>query len=150
MRIVRGVEGATMKVLGGTRVNFKMGWRVTLSPRIKFCGMVGDSEKSEIITRSKGLIFPVLWDEPFGLAITESLYLGAPVFGSERGSLPELVTSDFGYLSNDESEIIRAIKEADFSPERCHQYASDCFNSQVMAMQYLKKYELVINEKGLF
>ena len=37
------------------------------------------SEKGEILNSSKGLVFPVLWHEPFGLAIIESLYYGCPV-----------------------------------------------------------------------
>lgn len=145
IRIVRSIQGARMKVLGGERLNFKMGFRLTLSPRIEFCGMVDDLRKREVITRSKGLIFPVLWDEPFGLAITESLYFGSPVFGTLRGSLPELVTEDVGFLSNDEDEIVQSMRDAQFSPRRCHEYAMDCFNSRLMAENYIKMYERVIN-----
>ncbi len=50
--------------------------------------------------RSKGLIFPVLWNEPFGLAAIESLYAGAPVFGPNYGSIPELINEKTGYTSN--------------------------------------------------
>ncbi|MEF9931013.1 MAG: glycosyltransferase, partial [Bacteroidales bacterium] len=54
--------------------------------------MIGGEQKLNILKESKGLIFPVIWNEPFGLAITESLYCGAPVFGTPYGSLPELIT----------------------------------------------------------
>ncbi|MGV3510284.1 MAG: hypothetical protein ACO1N7_13415, partial [Sphingobacteriaceae bacterium] len=63
-------------VLGGHRLNVKMGFRLTPNLNIKFKGMIGGEEKNEVLRQSKGLIFPVLWHEPFGIAITESLYFG--------------------------------------------------------------------------
>ncbi len=148
IRIIDRLDGAKLKVLGGTRLNFKMGFRFTLSPRADFCGMVGGERKLELLKGSKGLIFPVLWDEPFGLAVTESLYCGAPVFGSERGSLPELVTPDVGFLSNDESEIVEAIRGAEFSSSRCHEYAAEYFGAELMARRYVEMYERVLNNSN--
>lgn len=149
IRITHSLDNERLMVLGGDRLNFKMGFRFTLSPKIRFFGMVDDNRKKEVISRSKGLIFPVVWDEPFGLAITESLFLGAPVYGSQRGSLPELVTADVGFLSNQEEEIAHAICEADFSPQRCHEYASDLFSARLMAERYVEIYERVINNGKL-
>ncbi len=65
----------------------------------------------DLLNQSKGLIFPVLWHEPFGLAITESLFYGCPIFGTPYGALPEIVQSEYGFLSNDSKELINAIKE---------------------------------------
>lgn len=86
-----GRAGERLHVIGGTRVNFRMGLRITLTPHVRFHGMLGGDGKNAIINSSKGLIFPVLWHEPFGLAIVESLYFGCPVFGTPFGSLPELL-----------------------------------------------------------
>lgn len=139
-----------LDVLGGYRLNFKMGFRFTWSPRIHFHGMVDDAKKRTVILRSKGLVFPVTWHEPFGLAITESLYMGAPVFGTPYGSLPELVPPEVGFLTNSEPEMAERMKSANsFSPRTCHEYARDMFNSGVMAEAYLKKYETVLNGKAL-
>lgn len=143
------MPGEKLYVLGGTRLNIKMGFRLTLSPRIRFFGMVGGEEKLRLIAASKGLIFPVRWPEPFGLAITESLYLGCPVFGTPYGSLPELVTPEVGCLSDSAAELARQIENADFDREKCRQYASDLFNSRVMAQEYLKRYERVLNGQTL-
>ncbi len=156
---VKNVQGAIditkkartkLHVLGGKRLNFKMGFRFTLSSRITFHGMVGGEEKLNLIRPSKGLIFPVRWHEPFGLAITESLYMGCPVFGTPYGSLPEIVHKEVGFLSNNENELVEAVKNVDsFSTKRCHEYARDCYNSRVMAVLYLRKYEKVINGETL-
>lgn len=145
IRIIDALKNEKLMVLGGHRLNFKMGFRFTLSRNTHFCGMVGGKEKMSVMAKSKGLIFPVLWDEPFGLAMTESLYMGAPVFGTLRGSLPELIAKEVGFLSESEGELVDAIRAADFSRRHCHEYARDVFNADVMAEGYLKKYEQVIN-----
>jgi glycosyltransferase involved in cell wall biosynthesis len=146
IRVVKNTKHEKLKVLGGLRFNFKMGMRFTFSPRITFAGMVGGNEKFSLLNGSKGLIFPVKWHEPFGLAIIESLYYGCPVFGTPYGSLPELVSDKFGYLSNKADELTNAILNADqYSPINCHEYARDEFNSHKMALGYLTKYEQVIS-----
>lgn len=144
--IVKALPKEKLYVLGGSRLNFKMGFRFTLSPRIKFYGMVGGKDKITLLQHSRGLIFPVRWHEPFGLAITESLYCGAPVFGTTYGSLPELIPSEVGFLTNSKKAMVEHIvNEYDYSPKRCHEYAKEMFNSRLMAERYITKYEMVMN-----
>lgn len=147
---VKAIPGAHLEVLGGYRFNFKMGWRFTFSPKITFEGMVGDGRKSQLLNGSKGLIFPVTWDEPFGIAITESLYFGAPVFGTPYGSLPELVNGEVGFLTNRQSELVdHLMYDYHYAPKICHEYAAEKFNSRIMAERYVEKYEQVLNGQTL-
>lgn len=147
---VKHTKQEKLKVLGGNRFNFKMGMRLTLSPRVKFYGMVGGEKKAALLQHSKGLIFPVKWHEPFGLAITESLYYGCPVFGTPNGSLPELVSQEFGFLSNEREELSRAIENSNsYSSKQCHDYAVEEYNSKKMALSYLDKYEKVLTKETL-
>ncbi|WP_198599207.1 glycosyltransferase [Vibrio sp. 10N.261.55.A7] len=156
---VKNVQGAIditrkarqkLDVLGGHRLNLKMGFRLTLDRHVSFLGMVDDRVKSKIMTQSKGLVFPVTWHEPFGLAITESLYFGCPVFATPYGSLPELVNEDVGLLSVNESELVSAVSNAKvFSNKRCHEYAQDVFNADAMAKAYVAKYQSVANGEQL-
>lgn len=139
-----------LDVLGGNRLNFRMGFRFTLHHRIKFHGLCNDNKKSKIMQQSKGLIFPVRWNEPFGLAITESLFYGCPVFGTPYGSLPELVNNDIGFLTTSSNELSIAIKNSEnYNKKMCHDYAVEFFNSKVMAINYLQKYEIILNGKNL-
>lgn len=148
--IINSSKKERLKVLGGKRFNFKMGLRFTFSPKISFYGMVGGEKKDKLLNGSKGLIFPVRWHEPFGLAIIESLYFGCPVFGTPYGSLPELVPPEVGVLSNKKNTLIKAIKTSkDFSPIICHNYAVEKFNSKKMALSYIDKYERVISGETL-
>lgn len=150
INMIKQIKNEKLKVMGGYRLNLRMGFRFTLSPKISFAGMVGGDLKFSLLNASKGLIFPVRWHEPFGLAIIESLYYGCPVFGTPYGSLPELIPSEVGFLSNNSDELIEPIKNYNnYSRNTCHEYARDNFNSEKMALEYLKKYETIVSGKTL-
>ncbi len=150
INVVKKTKTEYLKVMGGKRLNLTMGFRFTLTHRASFYGMVGGKQKHDLLNHSKGLIFPVLWHEPFGLAITESLFYGCPVFGTPYGSLPELVNTEVGFLSNKREELTNAIENiSDFSNQKCHEYALEYFNSKKMAISYIDKYEHVLNNHYL-
>lgn len=149
IRITREA-GEKLYVLGGYRINLKMGIRITFDTHVRFKGMVDNEAKSHYLNHSKGLLFPVLWHEPFGLAIIESLYFGCPVFGTTYGSLPELVHSDVGYLSNSDDELAEALKSASsYNRNTCHEYARTQFSSLRMAKNYVALYEKVVGGETL-
>lgn len=143
-------SGNKLVVLGGTRLNLKMGLRFTPNLNVKFKGMVNNDEKAIVLNSSKALLFPVLWHEPFGLAIIESLYFGCPVLGTTYGSLPELVAPEVGLLSNSRAVLTEGLKAiAEFSNQHCHDYAMEYFTVHKMAQKYLGLYEHVLNGKTL-
>lgn len=142
--------GLPLRVLGGHRVNLKMGMRITLDRHVRFEGMVGGNRKNHLINGSKALVFPVRWHEPFGLSVIESLYFGCPVFGTPYGALPELVPSEFGALSNRRSELAEALRHVeDYDRQKCHEYICDNFAAVHMADHYLPLYEKVLNGETL-
>lgn len=147
--IIKSIPSERLMVIGGVRFNFNMGIRLTWTPKVRFKGMLGGSEKDTLLNQSKGLVFPVRWHEPFGLAIIESLYFGCPVFGTPYGSLPEIVHQEVGFLSNKKNELKEALTHAhQFSAKTCHEYALSEFNSRKMALSYLACYEQVLS--GLY
>ncbi|MCR5819843.1 MAG: glycosyltransferase [Bacteroidaceae bacterium] len=149
--VVKRIPAEELTVLGGYRLNFKMGFRLTLSRRVHFRGMVDDAEKYAAMQRSRGLLFPVTWHEPFGLAVIESLYAGCPVFGTPYGSLPELVGDpQFGFLTDSAEEMADHLRNRpEYDARVCHEYARDCFSADVMARSYVEKYERVLNGEPL-
>ena len=156
---VKNVRGAikiaqkakiTLRVIGGKRFNLNQGIRLTFDPRVRFDGMQGGAEKNALLKGSKGLIFPVLWNEPFGLSIIESLYFGCPVFGTPYGSLKEIIAPSVGFTSNSLTALVDAVKEAgQYDQKNCHEYVMQHFTSTQMATNYLNKYELVLNGQKL-
>lgn len=137
--------GETLEVLGANRLNFKRGFRFTWSPRIHFHGMVGGPVKQNLLRASKGLIFPVRWHEPFGLAVIESLYFGCPVFATPYGALPELVTPETGVLAAGADALAEAVRTSSFDRRACHLRVKASFDANTMAAQYVRKYEAVMD-----
>ena len=156
---VKNVKGAILitklahqklRVVGGVRFNFNQGIRLTFDTHVRFDGMQGGSAKNEIIKYSKGLLFPVRWHEPFGLALIESLYFGCPVFGTPYGSLPEIVIPEVGHLTTTALELADAVAHVnDFSRKTCHEYVMDNFTHIQMMASYLRLYEKVLNGEKL-
>lgn len=150
VRIAKAAQ-MPLHVLGGNRINIRRNPYCYLSPSIKFHGMVGGETKNQLIRNSKGLIFPVLWHEPFGLAVTESLYLGCPVFASPFGSLPDIISQDnIGMLSDSYEVLIEGVKAADTCDRRaCHEHAKTYFSHMAMAKSYQACYEKVLSGENL-
>lgn len=145
---VAQAAGVRLAVLGGDRLNLKRGFRFTWSRRISFHGMVGGAEKFRLLNASSGLIFPVLWHEPFGLAVIESLYFGAPVYATPYGALPEIVTPECGVLSRNQTVLAEAIALRSFDPHACHARAL-LFNADKMAKDYLLVYKRICSGETL-
>ena len=146
---VAKLAGVELDVLGGDRFQFKRGFRFTFSRQIHFHGMVGGEQKNSLLNGSRGLIFPVRWHEPFGLAIIESLYFGCPVFSTPYGSLPELVPETCGFLSASASEMAEAVRANRFDPRACHAHVKQYFSVEAMTHNYLTMYQRVLDGETL-
>jgi glycosyltransferase involved in cell wall biosynthesis len=117
---------------------------------------VGGARKAELLSSAGALIFPVLWDEPFGLVVVEALLAGTAVIASRRGSLSELVTEEVGELlpCPDSSareaqwvESVRAWRPRD--PEVCRDWARRRFSVERMAEAYEGAYRKVLGGETL-
>lgn len=143
IRIARRA-GKELNILGGRRW-FLNDWR-----GVHWRGMIGGREKSEFLARSSALLFPVLWNEPFGIAVIEALVSGTPVLATPWGSLPELLPSDVGRICRDDEDFIDALASLDsFKPQRCREWAVERFSHHEMADKYLGLYERVLKGESL-
>lgn len=128
----------------------RRGWDSLMNPHAKFYGMIGGKEKLEILSRSRALLFPVFWDEPFGVALIEAMACGAAVVGSNWGSLPEIVDEASGFLCENLEEYLGAMKKLDtIIPEACRARVERHFSHRVQAEAYIEKYSKIISQGRL-
>lgn len=143
IRIARKA-GRELQIVGGERRFFRH-WR-----GVHWNGMLGGLPKAEFIARSSALLFPVLWNEPFGIAVIEAMVSGTPVFATPMGSLPELIHRSTGRLCDTDEAFLEAIQSlSDFRPQDCRDWALSQFSHTQMAENYLKTYERVLNGESL-
>jgi glycosyltransferase involved in cell wall biosynthesis len=102
-------------------------------PHVEFIGEIAEHEKSEFLGNAAGLLFPIAWREPFGLAMIEAMACGTPVIALRNGSVPEVIDEGItGFIVDDEAAaacaarrlhllartIIRAVFEQRFTARR--------------------------------
>ena len=149
---VKNVDGAIslarkskrlLRVVGGRRVIRE--WR-----GVRWEGMLGGAHKADALANARALLNPIIWNEPFGLAVAEALVSGTPVIASRRGSMPELVSSDVGAICETEQEFLAAIGDiSSIRPDACRQRALDLFHYRTMVRSYVALYRRVINNESL-
>ncbi|MBI4089217.1 MAG: glycosyltransferase family 4 protein [Candidatus Levybacteria bacterium] len=67
-----------------------------------------NAEKSKFYGDSIAFLFPIQWEEPFGLVLTEAMACGTPVIAYSRGSVPEIIKDgETGFLVNPSDNDIR-------------------------------------------
>lgn len=143
---VAGLAKQRLKVGGGSRLNLNMGIRFYPQLHVRFMGMVGGESKDQLLRSSRAMIFPVRWHEPFGLAITESMLYGNPIFGTPYGSLIELVNQEVGALANSAQELSGQVNNWNsYSRRRITEWVLDQYTYIKMARKYLHYYEQILS-----
>ncbi len=121
-------------------------------PRIKSHGFIGGQEKLSIMKNCDALLFPVRWEEPFGIAIVEAMALGLPVIGSPYGSLAELVTEDLGIICKNFEELVMNLAQdqsSKFDPIKIRTIAEERFSIQKHTNSYLAYYHKILEGNKL-
>jgi glycosyltransferase involved in cell wall biosynthesis len=134
----------------GIRLVVAGGRGISLNRRIKYVGMVGGRRKAELLAGAKALLFPIQWEEPFGLVAVEAMMSGTPVITFDRGSMPEIVTDDVGFRCRNTDEMEQAVGSIGrISPSACRARAEARFSSEAMARSYLEKYRRILEHGRL-
>ncbi len=108
--------------------------------QIIYLGELDDKQKHHYLKRSRALLFPIEWDEPFGIVMIEAMACGTPVIAFNRGSVPEVVVpGKTGFIVNDTSEMCAAVEKVkSLDRAMCRSIAMEKFDISIIACQYLR------------
>jgi glycosyltransferase involved in cell wall biosynthesis len=120
--------------------------RPHLHDRIEYVGEVSHGEKVELLQNARATLFPIEWEEPFGLVMIESMACGTPVIGTRRGAVPEVIEHGrSGIIVDDYRAMPHALEEADaIDPWECRHYVEECFAPERMVADYVEAYRETI------
>jgi glycosyltransferase involved in cell wall biosynthesis len=117
-----------------------------LGPDVTIFGVADAAAKRDLLSRAACLLFPICWEEPFGLVVIEAMACGTPVVALRRGAVPELVVSgQTGIVVDTPSELPAAIRAARrLDPAVCRKHVEASFTTDVMAAGYETVYRQAI------
>ncbi len=109
-----------------------------LGPDTEIFGVADATAKRDLLSRACCLLFPICWEEPFGLVVIEAMACGTPVVAMRRGAVPELILAGrTGVMVDRPDELPGAITAArELDPAHCREHVEACFATEVMAAGY--------------
>lgn len=111
--------------------------------QIRWIGPVNDRQKQDLLAQASALLFPIRWDEPFGIVMVEALACGCPVIATRRASVPEVIEHGrTGFLCDPSEPSPEAFADAladlpQLSRQTCRKAVEQRFDVRVVAPQVL-------------
>jgi glycosyltransferase involved in cell wall biosynthesis len=126
--------------------------RPHLGDTIEYVGEVGHADKVELLMGARALIFPIDWEEPFGLVVIEAMACGTPVIATRRGAVPEIVQHGRTgvivdrYRDMEDPAVLELADSLD--PEVLRREVEERFSPEHMVANYVAAYEATIAAHG--
>lgn len=127
--------------------------RPRLGRGVEYVGEADATTKRQLFAGARSLVFPIQWDEPFGMVMIEAMACGTPVVATRRGSVPEIVlhgqTGIIVDVDADAYALARAIEAAeDLDPVACREHVERLFDLSIMVAGYENVYRQLISGRG--
>jgi glycosyltransferase involved in cell wall biosynthesis len=118
---------------------------------VEYLGEADAEAKRELYAGAEALLFPVCWEEPFGLVMVEAMACGTPVVALRRGSVPEVVVDGrTGVVVDDPGDLPRAIAAAGrLDRSECRSHVEAHFDTPAMVAAYEAVYRTVVDRREL-
>jgi glycosyltransferase involved in cell wall biosynthesis len=149
------LAGMALKLAGEVQPIFKNYWETMIEPRIdgrdvEFIGEAGPDVKNELLSNATALLFPIQWNEPFGLVMIEAMACGTPVLALPGGAVGEVVVDGLnGYVCASVTDMARRAQHLRIAPESCRDYVERHFSVARMAADYERLYRDCLEAPGL-
>ncbi len=119
-------------------------------PLVDYVGEATAQQKARLYAGAKAVVYPIDFDEPFGLVMAEALAVGTPVMAFDRGSVREIIIDkEVGIIGDTKEELVERYGEIEkISSEVCIKRAQDNFSKERMAKHYLDVYQRLVIQSG--
>jgi glycosyltransferase involved in cell wall biosynthesis len=147
--------GMPLKIAGEVQPMFREYFETKIKPHIdgqnvEFLGEAGSGLKNELFSNATAVLFPVEWNEPFGLVMVEAMACGTPVIAFPGGAVEEIVNNGIsGRICRNVDEAVASLKTDTFYPRVVRGWAEEKFSADVMARQYHQIYAGLLEETAL-
>jgi glycosyltransferase involved in cell wall biosynthesis len=116
---------------------------------VEYIGLANLEVKNELLGNSMAMLFPIQWNEPFGLVMVEAMACGTPVLAMPGGSVPEVVKDGVsGYICRNVREMTNRVKNLQLDPATIRRYVEENFSIERMAREYVELYEEAIRSRN--
>jgi glycosyltransferase involved in cell wall biosynthesis len=121
--------------------------RPNLGWGIEYLGEVDHAKKVDLLQNARVTLFPIEWEEPFGLVMIESMACGTPVLATRWGAVPEVIDDGrTGIIVDDYGEMAGEIERAAaLDPLECRRYVEERFSSERMVRDYEEAYRAALD-----
>ncbi len=149
--------GIPLKIAGEVQPIFRDYFESRIKPHIdgKFIEYVGEAgleDKNELLGNSLAMLFPIQWNEPFGLVMIEAMACGTPVLAMPGGAVEEVVKDGIsGFVCPSVDDVVKRAKNLPgmFKPANVRQYCRQYFSVDRMVADYVALYQQLENERNL-
>ncbi len=139
--------GLPLKIAGEVQPIFRDYFDREIRPHLdgKWVEYIGEADlqaKNDLLGNSRAMLFPIQWDEPFGLVMVEAMACGTPVLALPGGSVPEIVRDGIsGYVCQSVDELAeRAHDLGSLTAQACREYVETFFSLERMVGDYANLY----------
>ncbi len=121
--------------------------RPLLGDDAEYLGETSHGFKVDLLQNARATLFPIDWEEPFGLVMIESMACGTPVIATRRGAVPEVVDHGrSGIIVDDYRDMVAAIADADrLDPVECRRAAEEHYSVERMVADYVAVYAAMLS-----
>jgi glycosyltransferase involved in cell wall biosynthesis len=142
--------GVRLKLAGEIQPTFHEYWHRQVRPlidgdQIEYIGEADFATKNALLSGARALLFPIQWEEPFGLVMIEAMACGTPVLAFAGGSVEEVVSDGVnGWICRDVTEMAGRIASLGIAPDACRDFVRRRFSLAAMGERYLEVYGEVL------
>lgn len=127
------------------------GWLDSWRSGVRVVGEAGGATKAKWFSDAKALLFPIDWEEPFGLVLMEALVSGTPVIATQRGSVSELIPPSVGAFFEKDADFPAALDHAlSCDPADCRDWVMSRFTMDHCANEYFQLYQRLCDREQVF